>query len=384
MEKKQYWFPSMDPGEIVLSLQAWGLQVNAQQLVKPTSDFVARVYTACVEQVSGINEETLEGPLEAALASLDEPNTCQGFVNGLREKSAALVGEREQVSRELAEVRQRIAMIKAQRAEDEPLCEDLRAENAAITAHLIATKEIQGTLLKDIEALKAEKMAEGMNADAALAADAVMRTRARIVQSPERIKRTISTMGATASEDKRTLAAHEVKTRELQTKVSALLNIEKDVRASVEQLQTIEKEVRALELSQREVADSKDNSDEKKIERTELEMRHERVHKQLENAHEKLERAQRHVEDKRAASTQTIERLQREYEEMSLERRDNDRQVEELRGEADGIERKMAEHSKKSEAELGELFAEYWRLRHATEVYMETLANKLGMQVSAV
>ncbi|TFY82587.1 hypothetical protein EWM64_g1426 [Hericium alpestre] len=216
MEKKQYWFPSMDPGEIVLSLQAWGLQVNAQQLVKPTSDFVARVYTACVEQVSGINEETLEGPLEAALASLDEPNTdiyagslamnlliyhitrfanvakihdfsakdiyfperertrsilsafinfikfteqCQGFVNGLREKSAARVGEREQVSRELAEVRQRIAMIKAQRAEDEPLCEDLRAENAAITAHLIATKEIQGTLLKDIEALKAEKMA---------------------------------------------------------------------------------------------------------------------------------------------------------------------------------------------------------------------------------
>lgn len=65
------------------------------------------------------------------------------------------------------------------------------------------------------------------------------------------------------------------------------------------------------------------------------------MHKQLSNAQEKLERAQRHAEDKRLASQQTIERLQREYEEMAVERRDNDKQVEELRAEADEIERKV-------------------------------------------
>ena len=65
------------------------------------------------------------------------------------------------------------------------------------------------------------------------------------------------------------------------------------------------------------------------------------MHKQFSNAQEKLERAQRHAEDKRLASQQTIERLQREYEEMAVERRDNDRQVEELRAEADEIERKV-------------------------------------------
>lgn len=69
---------------------------------------------------------------------------------------------------------------------------------------------------------------------------------------------------------------------------------------------------------------------------------YQRVHKQFSNAQEKLERAQRHVEDRRLASQQTIERLQREYEEMAVERRDNDRQVEELRGEADEIERKVS------------------------------------------
>jgi len=63
----------------------------------------------------------------------------------------------------------------------------------------------------------------------------------------------------------------------------------------------------------------------------------------------------------------------------------------------------MGEHLRKSEAELNELLMEYWKLRHETgnnyysfnrrgcvhhsiisvEVYMETLANKLNMNVSS-
>jgi len=169
----------------------------------------------------------------------------------------------------------------------------------------------------------------------------------------------------------------------LQAKITVLTNIEKDVRGCIEQLQTIEKEVQLLEGAQKELADVKDSLDYKTIERSELQMRKERVYRQLANAHEKLERAQRHAEEKRQASQQTIDRLQREYERMDIERRDNDKQVEELREEADEIEAKMAEHLKKSEAELDDLLAEYWKLRHETEVYMETLANKLNMSVTA-
>lgn len=49
----------------------------------------------------------------------------------------------------------------------------------------------------------------------------------RIVQSPERIKRTIVSMGSTAIEDKKTVALHEFKARDLQSKITALFNIEK-------------------------------------------------------------------------------------------------------------------------------------------------------------
>lgn len=65
------------------------------------------------------------------------------------------------------------------------------------------------------------------------------------------------------------------------------------------------------------------------------------MQKQLANAQEKLERAQKHAEDKKHASQRTIERLQREYDEMVLERKDNDKQVEELRAEANAVEEKV-------------------------------------------
>jgi kinetochore protein Nuf2 len=55
----------------------------------------------------------------------------------------------------------------------------------------------------------------------------ISRTRSRIVQSPDRLKRKISDMAATVSEDKQTFAMHEAKIRDLQVKSAALVAIEK-------------------------------------------------------------------------------------------------------------------------------------------------------------
>ncbi|THH10174.1 hypothetical protein EW146_g8456 [Bondarzewia mesenterica] len=452
MGKQQgYWYPAMGHQELIDSFDAWGITLTQQQLLKPTPEFVFDVYTACIQRVNGVTQDVLDERLQTMLADIDEPNPdlyvnslsydlvlyqmsrlagaskvpdfnlkdllfpdsartcgilcavanfikfidqCEPFTTGLRQRSAAFVEEQNNVAMGLDELRRKIDALRAKQIQDQPTCEVLKQENAGITAHLIAQKEIQRVLLKDIENLRAEantltQRKENLNTDTAVAADTVSRTRSRIVQSPERIRRNITTMGTTATEDKRTLAAQEAKIRDLQTKVTNLLSIEKEVRATLEQLQTIEKEVYAVENTQKEHIDTRDHHDQKKIERTELEMRlsHipflQRVRKQQANALEKVERAQRHAQDKRLGSQQTIERLQREYEGMVLERRDNDKQVEELRNEATEVERKMAEHMRSSEAELNELLAEYWKLRHETEVYMETLANKLGMRVSA-
>ncbi|OAX43797.1 hypothetical protein K503DRAFT_765525 [Rhizopogon vinicolor AM-OR11-026] len=441
----QYWFPNMPIPEIMTALSEWGLNVSNEQLVRPSPDFVVGVYNACLEQVTSISPNVLHKPTQRALASLDDANPdlysnaishnvmlyhltrfatsarimdfssrdlsapepertrfilsafinfvkfaeqCTTFISNVREKSTQVIDEREQVIQELSEFQHKLAVLKAQRAKDEPKCEQLKEENAAVTTQLLAAKEVHTGLTKDIEGLKIERAHlqarnESFNSESALLMDSNSRTRSRIVQSPERIRRNIVTMGATAIEDKKLVASHEVKARDLQAKISALVNIEKDIRSCIEQLQTTEKEVQILEGSQKELADLKDSLEYKKVERGELGKKAERVHKQLGNAQEKLERAQRHAEEKRQASQQTIDRLQREYDKMDVERRENDKQVEELRMEAGDIESKMAEHLKRSEAELNELLTEYWKLRHETEVYMETLANKLNMNVSS-
>jgi kinetochore protein Nuf2 len=58
-------------------------------------------------------------------------------------------------------------------------------------------------------------------------ANTITRQRGRIVQSPERLKRTIVNMGTTAAEDKKIVAANEAKIKDLEMKITACLTIER-------------------------------------------------------------------------------------------------------------------------------------------------------------
>jgi len=276
--------------------------------------------------------------------------------------------------------------LRAEIIQDKPICEQLEAENIALKNSMLLTKDAQIKAVQDVEQYKTErnsltKRKEALNGELKVVDATVARTRSRIVQSPERIKRSISTMSTSALEEKKAVAMHDTKARNLQTKMNALHNIEKDVRGCIEQLQTIDTEVQNLQRSQKDLAKQQNDLEGKIIEKNELLLRQQRVGDQLANAQVKLERAQKHAEDKKLASQRTIERLQLEYDEMVVERRENDKQIEEVRDEANQVEAKINEHLKKSEAELNELLAEYWKLRHETDVYMETLANKLNMRV---
>jgi len=219
---------------------------------------------------------------------------------------------------------------------------------------------------------------DGILNELSVLSDAVLATRSRIVQSPERIKRNIVTMSATALEDKRIVSTNEAKTRDLQAKISILFQVEKDVRVCIEALQAIQKEREALEASLKDLADGKDALDEKKMTKNELALKRERVRKQLFNAQEKLDRTIRQAHERRHASEQNIERLQTDYEEMVAARHENDKEVEVYHVQEREVQKMMAQHMKQSEIELDELLTEYWKLRHEADVYMEIMSNKLA------
>lgn len=175
----------------------------------------------------------------------------------LKELHNKLTKESEQIKQEKAEQRQRKV-----------------SSPVAFTAFFLS-KWIQDTILNEMSILS----------------DAVLSTRSRIVQSPERIKRNIVTMSATALEDKRVVSANEAKTRDLQAKINILLHVEKvrrfdrrvyvimicsqDARTCTEALQAIQKEKGSLEASIKDLTDGKDILEEKKMTKNELALKRE-------------------------------------------------------------------------------------------------------------
>ncbi|KAJ3801395.1 Nuf2 family-domain-containing protein [Lentinula aff. detonsa] len=432
--------------DIVDSLGVWGLTVEEDRLMRPTPEFVEFVFCACLAQVTGINREDLIEPAQEALtiSSIEEKDNiylsalthnllcyhltrfanaarvddfsaydisrptkdrtllllsafinfvkfteqlCNPFVNELASRSDALLVERDQISGKLAQVQKRIQELKAKRDKDEPLCQELRAKNKQLGDFVLQTKVAQQAVMQEVDLLKEEKTRlmerkEYIQRELEAASDTNKRIKGRIVQSPERVKRSISTMSVSRVEYKKTVGINEAKTRDLQAKINALVIIEQDLRTCIDQLQVVEKEMKSLQDIQKDLAELKDQLDDKKIERNELRLKQERVAKQLENAHAKLTLTQQRAADKKAANARIIERLQAEYNDMDEERKENDLQLAEIRKEAGEVEEKTSEHLKASEEELHSLLKEYWSLKAATNVYMETLATKLNMKMS--
>lgn len=63
----------MSVTEIVDAFSGWGISVSHEQVLKPSADFVLGIYSACLRQVTSITPDSLQEPVEAALATLESP-----------------------------------------------------------------------------------------------------------------------------------------------------------------------------------------------------------------------------------------------------------------------------------------------------------------------
>lgn len=79
-----YIFPNMDIPELIDSLREWGFPVSYEQLVRPTPEFIMSIYSACLEQVTDLNFQTLQKPTQDALNSLDDPNPVRSISRWLK------------------------------------------------------------------------------------------------------------------------------------------------------------------------------------------------------------------------------------------------------------------------------------------------------------
>lgn len=75
---QQYMYPLMDSVDIIESFADWNISITQQQLSRPTPDFVAYIYAACVRQVSGIVQDNLEEVVTNILRESEDPNPVRG------------------------------------------------------------------------------------------------------------------------------------------------------------------------------------------------------------------------------------------------------------------------------------------------------------------
>jgi kinetochore protein Nuf2 len=141
-----------------------------------------------------------------------------------------------------------------------------------------------------------------------------------------------------------------------------------DVRGCIEQLIEIERESAALAAAEKALQDLYDKRDKASVHKNALLLEAETVTLQLESAEERLERMQRHQQDRQAAVAQMLERLRAENAQLVIERRENDKEVAQLRGEADTIEHRMQVRQDKEQEEMNDVYAVYWDLRQQTGI----------------
>ncbi|KAF8266011.1 Nuf2 family-domain-containing protein [Lactarius quietus] len=394
---KDYWYPDMSNAIIVDSLNERGVSITHQQLVNPTAQSTLCVYSGCLRLLSGLTPESLREPVEDALIAVDEPNLdiydrafstnilvyhisrlataakvpdfsskdiflptsqrtriilsaminfikfseqCLPVVQKVRKKAEDLGQESESLMREHTRLETQLTQLQEKRKADEPKVEALSKENEMLNTELLAQRDLQLALLQEIEALKHERAAlvqkkKGLDSSTANAADGVTSVRSRVVQSPERKRRNISSMRDSATEDKKMHVALLERQRELRVKVAALKNIAKDVKMCVEVLQTMQKETDALEEAERSLLDTQDCLDKQKDDLKLDKIKAENVKLRLHHALERVERAKQTIEDRRASSLKAIQQLEKDYIVMGKERSEADKRIAERRAQAE-------------------------------------------------
>ncbi|KZV84901.1 hypothetical protein EXIGLDRAFT_272005 [Exidia glandulosa HHB12029] len=319
-------------------------------------------------------------------------NVCQfalergELFDRLRDESKRVMEEQDLVEQELAEMKAKVAAIKAARKREEPIVQQLEAEAQALQEQLAiayneqqevvhesaANKQERNALLSKLEQLKYERqVAFDTNAD----------LKSRIVDEPEKIKFMITEMTRQATQYRQNIADNEAKARELRTKADRAVAYEQDIRAVTQVLVKVEEQQTALAAATNKFNDLKAELDQRKVEQSELQMKHTRTLKKLENAQARLRDASDTAQRKRDASEKAITRLRAEYAQMSSERKENDADVEETKKQIEAVEREMATHLRENEAQINEMLQEYARLRHQVDVYVEMLSTQMGFQV---
>ncbi|WVQ85925.1 hypothetical protein IAT38_008093 [Cryptococcus sp. DSM 104549] len=439
--REQFVFPVLAAIEILECLSALDIPVQMEDLTKPSAQSTQSIYASLLEVLMGVSMDMLEGPKSSllgmmeykdmygdalqftmffkhcrelaqlcgvtdfALADLTRPEAARfrGILSGImnfakfREERHTFMQQlqgnvREQqertvaLRRKLEQIEAQIQEITAKNAAQKPQSEQAQKRNDGLRDELFDLRGQQAKISQEVDELKNERQslmdqAAHNNHLATQVNMQISSTKARLVQSPDRIKRMIAEMSYTLSSEKAKLASYQHKARELSNRLEVIAALEIDLRGLIDLEKGIDEQRAKVEEAKRVMSALKARLEAKEIESQGLTAKLGQLERQVQNAGERLARQKESRAEMSARGTQRIEELKAEYKVRTKERGVWQKQRDVLAAEQKALEGEMAAFVTKHENEINELLQEYWAMRRQAEDYMSTMTFKLGLQL---
>ena len=101
----------------------------------------------------------------------------------------------------------------------------------------------------------------------------IVKTRARIVTSPEKLKLAISDMSSSLMSEKSSVSSLSVKQRDLQTRIDAMSVLEGDIQSCIKSMEECESELTRVEEQARKVGRHREQLEGRQLEMKEIDSR---------------------------------------------------------------------------------------------------------------
>ena len=170
----------------------------------------------------------------------------------------------------------------------------------------------------------------------------IVKTRARVVTSPEKLKLAISEMSSSLMSEKSSVSSLSVKQRDLQTRIDAMSVLEGDIQSCIKLMEEVESELTRVEEQSRKLGRHREQLEGKQLEMKEVDVKEQQLLRQLANAEDKLARVRRTAVSKREGAQKKMQSIREEYNVMATERAQRMQEMDKKKAMIEGTEKKVS------------------------------------------
>jgi kinetochore protein Nuf2 len=171
----------------------------------------------------------------------------------------------------------------------------------------------------------------------------IVKTRARIVTSPEKLKQAISEMSNSLMSEKSSISSLSSKQRDLQARIDAMSVLEADIASCTKLMEECEMELMRVEEVTRKVGRHREALEGRQLEGKEVDVKEQQLLRQLANAEDKLARVRRTAVSKREAAQKQMVHIREEYNVMAKERAMRTQEMDKKKAMIEATEKKVLE-----------------------------------------